>query len=208
MANIGKFLGKAVSPAYAATSSLFKYRNPANDAMPYTQQIEPQSRQAYNPYIERGNQAAESNFDIYQQLAQEPENRYNELWESYSPSKGYEYKKKILQQEARNAAAAGGFLGTPYYQRQQEELVNSLINSDFENYLNQIQGMQKTGLEGQQYYAGQGYNANKELNDVLANLLQQQAQLSYMGQYAKNQNKSDLLKTLAQSAGSLYGGIR
>ena len=194
---------KYLSPAYAA-KGLLKPKNPADSALPHLAPIGPQSQEAFQPHINRGNQAAEATTGQYNQLAEDPYAYLDQAYEKYTPSKGYQFKKGLLDTELTNMAAANGY-SSPFHEQRRAELTNSLLNSDFEDYWNKINGLRTQGLEGQQHYADQGYNANKELNDILANILQQKAGLAFQGQAQKNQYKSDLLKTIGQGVGGALG---
>lgn len=186
-------------------SRLLFGKNPSSGVGQFLDQIPGQARATYDPYIKRGNEAAEATYGQYNQMASDPYAMLDEAYERYSPSKGYQFKQKQLEQALRNSAAAGGFAGTPYHQQQQGELTQSLLDSDFDQFYEKISGLRTKGLEGQQHYADQGFGANKELNDTLINSLQQQAGLKFQGQAQRNQNQSDLLRSLSQGLGFATG---
>lgn len=185
---------------------LLGHKNPYKAAAPHLANIEPQQRAAYEPYINRGNEASAATFGAYQRMLQDPYAFENEIYQHYRPSEGYGRKYKQLMNEARSAAAGGGFYGTPYDEERRAELANSLANSDYEQYRNAILGIQSTGLEGQQGYSNRGFEANKYLSDILGNLAQQRAGLAFQGRAQSNQFGSDLLRMLVQGGATYAGG--
>lgn len=186
----------------ASLSQILGGKNPNRRAEPFLNQIGPQAQATFNPYIQQGNEARQQTGDIYSRMAEDPYAWLDEMYERYSPSAGYQRQKELLEREIKNTANLGGFAGTPYHQNMQNEMVKSLMDSDFQNYLNNITGIREAGLKGQQGYADRGYLADEQLNDILANTLQQRAGMAFSGQNAKNQNRSDMLKAGAQMAGA------
>jgi hypothetical protein len=186
-------------------SDLIFGKNPAKKAQPYLEKIGPMAEQRYNPYIERGNRAYESLEPLYQRFANNPAEYLNELQQSYKPSTGYAFKEKKALDAARNAAAAGGYSGTPYHQTQAAELAANIGGEDMQQWLQNVLGIQAGGIGGQQGLANQGYESNNALTDILGNTLNQQAGLAFQGQAQRNKNRSDLYNTAGQAAGAYFG---
>ena len=186
-------------------SDLIFGKNPAKKAQPYLEKIGPMAEQRYNPSIERGNRAYESLEPLYNRFANNPAEYLNELQQSYKPSTGYEFKERKALDAARNAAAAGGYTGTPYHQTQAAELAKNLAGEDMQQWLQNVLGIQSGGIGGQQGFANQGYESNANLTDILGNSLNQQAGLAFQGQAQRNQHRSDLYKTIAEVAGAYMG---
>jgi hypothetical protein len=183
--------------------------NPANSAMPYLNQIPGVGQQYYNPYIQQGQRQGNMLEDQFSRMSQDPTAFLNALTQGYKPSEGYGFKRDLLSKELGNTAAAGGYSGTENHQLQQGELINGLLNTDMQQYLNNILGIQGAGQQGAQQQALQGFQASGNLADYLGNNLNQQASLGYHGQAQQNSNRlsgnNALMNFLGRAGGSLLG---
>lgn len=187
---------------------LFGYSNPAKKAQPYIEKIGPMAEQRYNPYIQQGQQAGQNVQGQYEQLTNDPGNFLNQLMSGYTPSKGFDFKKDQALQAMRNSAAAGGFSGTEADQIRQGELANSLSSQDMYDWVDRALGLYGRGLEGQQGFSNQGYNANQSLTDILGNSLNQQGGLAFQGQAQHNQGLMDLLSSLIGGGSAAYSAYK
>lgn len=203
--SIGKYM---YQPGYALNRAgkFMQGKDPAKEAMPYLDQIPGQVQPYYQPYIDQGQEAGQQAGNVYQQMAQDPTSFYAKLMSSYSPSEGFQYQKNQLNRSMGNTAAAGGFSGTVYDQRSRAEMLNALMSKDKYDWLERIMGLQGRGLEGQQHQADIGYNASTGYGDILGNLYNAKAGLQFQGAQAKNQQRSDLLKSLISLGGMAAGG--
>lgn len=182
-------------------------QDPVKAAMPHLNAIEPQARQGYEPYVQQGQTAGKSNADIYKGMAEDPFEWLNNAFKNYHESEGFKYNEKKLNNQSLATASAGGYVGTPYHQQQQAELINGLMGQDFQNYLSNITGAQNAGLAGQQHQADIGFASNKELQDILASILGLKGELAFKGANAANQNNSDLLKAGIGAIGTIGGAF-
>ena len=82
-------------------------KNPADEAMQYFQQIPGTLKPYYDPYIQTGLDAKDALGDQYSRLMEDPTAFINALMEGYTPSEGYQAKKKEMLGQAANTAAAG-----------------------------------------------------------------------------------------------------
>ena len=184
--------------------------NPARAAEPYLNQIPGVGQQYYTPYVNRGEQASQQSNELYQRLAQDPSGYFNELIESYKPTAAYKSKYERAMREATNTANAGGYGGTQLDQEERARLADRLAEEDLQQYINNILGIQGTGLEGLQHQGDYGYQASQGAADYLGNAYGNQAENAYAGraQQLKNQSNvfSDLLKGGAQAAGAYFTG--
>lgn len=190
----------------ASLSQLLTGKNPNRAAEPYLQQIPGQAKQAYQPYIQQGADARGRVSSSYDQMLDDPYSWLDDIYQHYTPSAGYQRQKEQLEQEMRNTAAAGGYASTPFHEKQQAELVKSLLDSDFGNYRDSIMGIQDRGLRGYEGFEQRGYESDMGLADILINALQQRGGMAFSGANAKNQNRSDLLRSGAQAVGAYAGG--
>lgn len=184
-------------------------KNPANSAMPYLNQISGVGHQGYDPYINQGQDASGKTKSQYEDLMNDPSGFINKLMENYKTSEGYNFQKDILGKEMSNTAAAGGIAGTPLDQMNQAQGIQGLLSQDMQQYLSNVLGRYDTGLKGEEGIAGRGYDASKQLTDLLGGNLNQQANLGFQGQQQKNANQNALMQSLMKllgQAGSFGGG--
>lgn len=186
--------------------------DPSAAASSYFEQIPGRVTPYYQPFIDSGKQAADVANPIYGRMAQDPSEFLNAIMRNYSPSEGYKFKEKNLTQAAQNAAAQGGYAGTPYSQLEQTDLVNGLLGGDMQQFLQNILGIQGGGLQGQENRIGRGYEASGGLANILGGNLAQQGNLAYQGAAQRNQNSLDrrgqnfnFLNGLISSGTKAYG---
>ena len=177
----------------------------------YLNQIPGVGHQGYDPYINAGMDASGRTKNKYEELMSDPTAFINKLMEGYKPSEGYQFQKDQLTKELSNTAAAGGVAGTPMDQLNQGEQIQGLLGKDMQQFLQNILGVFNTGLEGEEGIASRGYDASKNLTDLLGGALNQQGGLAFQDQQQKNKNKNDLWsmfgKALGAGAGGLLGGV-
>ena len=110
-----------------------------------------------------------------------------------------------MGQAASNTAAAGGMRGSPYEQQQQQELVQSLLSKDMQQYLQNVVGQQQSGLSGEQNLSGFSAQAGLGLGSNLANISGSQGSLAY--QQAAGGGEKGALGPIMGVAGGVIGGI-
>lgn len=186
-------------------------KSPMDAANQYLNQIPGVGHQGYDPYINAGQDASGKTKSKYEELMGDPTAFINKLMEGYKPSEGYQFQKDQLTKELSNTAAAGGVAGTPMDQMNQAEGIQGLLGKDMQQFLQNVLGVFNTGLEGEEGIAGRGYDASKNLTDLLGGALNQQGGLAFQDQQQKNKNKNDLWsmfgKALGAGAGGLLGGV-
>ena len=184
--------------------------NPMNSANQYLNQIPGVGHEGYDPYINRGNTASDKLSGEYGKLIDDPTGFINKLMEGYKPSEGYQFQKGELQKEMGNNAAAGGVAGTAYDTQQQGKAIQGLLSQDMQQFLQNVLGRYDTGLKGEQGFADKGFDATKQLTDLLGGALNQQGGLAFQNAQQKNQNKNDMWhmfgKVLGAGAGAFLGG--
>lgn len=179
--------------------------NPANAAMPYLNQIGPTMSPYYQPYINQGQQSLGMLSQQYGEDITNPGGVMSSIGAGYQASPGYEWQVQQGTEAGNNAAAAGGYVGTPMHQQQQSEMEQGIANQDYYNYLNHALGIYKGGLQGESGLNQMGYNASNELAQSLAQALMSQAGLAYSGQENQNQSQRGLLGGLV---GAGLGGYQ
>jgi hypothetical protein len=123
----------------------------------------------------------------------------------YRASDGFKAKEQRLLDTASNAAAAGGFAGLPYDQEQQQGIVSALMDDSMRDWVQNVLGIQKTGLTGQQHISDRGYEASTGYGDILGGSLNQQGGAAFQGAAQKNANRSNWMKLLGGAAGAGLG---
>ena len=181
--------------------------NPAQQAMPYLNQVPGIGKQYHEPFIQSGQEAQKVTRPIYERMAQDPAAFLNALMEGYTPSRGYQTREKVLSQALRNSAAQGGYAGTPYAMNQQGELINDLMSGDQQQFLNNLMGIQGQGMGGLEGMVGRGHQSSSNLADYLGNALTQQGSLAFQGQAQQNQNKYDQMANRSRFWGDIAKAI-
>lgn len=185
--------------------------SPMDAANQYLNQIPGVGHQGYDPYVNAGLDASGKTKGKYEDLMNDPTGFINKLMEGYKPSEGYQFQKGQLEKELSNTAAAGGVAGTPMDQLNQGEAIQGLLGKDMQQFLQNVFGAFSTGLQGEEGIASRGFDASKNLTDLLGGALNQQGGLAFQDQQQKNKNKNDMWsmfgKALGAGAGGLLGGV-
>jgi len=186
-------------------------RSPMDAANQYLNQIPGMGHKGYDPYVNAGLDASGKTKSQYESLMSDPTGFINKLMAAYKPSEGYGFQKDQLTKEMGSTAAAGGIAGTPLDQMNQAEGVQKLLSGDMQQFLQNALGVFGTGLEGEEGIAGRGFDATKNLTDLLGGALNQQGGLAFQGQQQKNSDRNGwyqmLAKALGAGGGALFGGL-
>lgn len=193
-------------------SKLFGGRsNPMDAANQYLNQIPGLGHKGYDPYVNAGLDASGKTKSQYESLMSDPTGFINKLMEAYKPSESYGFQKEQLTKDMGNTAAAGGIAGTPLDQMNQAEGIQKLLSGDMQQFLQNALGVFGTGLEGEEGIAGRGFDATKNLTDLLGGALNQQGGLAFQNAQQKNSDKNGwfqmLAKALGAGGGALFGGL-
>lgn len=184
--------------------------SPKDSANDYLNQIPGLGHKAYDDYVTQGKDAGTKTKSAYEELINDPTGFINKLMGDYKESEGYQYQKEKLQRELGNTAASGGIAGTPLDQENQGTQIQKLLSADQQQFLQNALGRYDKGLEGEQGIANKGFDANKQLTDLLGGALNQQGGLAFQDQQQKNQNNNDIWsmfgKALGAGGGFLLGG--
>ncbi len=183
-------------------------KNPADVANGYINQIPGQVKPYLNPYMEAGKGAMGNLQNQYADLLSG--GVQNKLGENYKQSPGYQFKLQQALGAGNNASAAGGRAGTPMDQQQQMGIANGLASQDYGDYIKNQMSLYGQGLSGNEGLNNQGFEANKDYANTLANTLAQQGEYGYQGQKgmneAKGTNRSNIFSGLGMAAGGYFGG--
>lgn len=179
--------------------------SPMDSANQYLDQIPGVAHQGYDDYINQGRDASGKTKSKYEDLMNDPTGFINKLMQGYKPSEGYQFQKDQLTKELGNTAAAGGVAGTPMDQMNQGEGVQKLLSGDMQQFLQNVLGEFHTGLAGEEGIAERGFDASKELTDLLGNNLAAKSGMAYKDKVNQNQNRTDLWSLFAKALGGAGG---
>ncbi len=162
--------------------SLFGNKTPnIGQANNYLSQMQPSIDRYLQPYINAG---------------MNPTATLANFGSGYQASPGYQYNVDQATKAANNAAAAGGYIGSPQQQEYMAHQIGGLASQDYNQYLNNIMGIYNTG-----------YGASMGATNTLSDMLKSQAQLAYANaanQAAAKNNKSG---GFLGGLGKVLGGI-
>lgn len=185
-------------------------KDPMKDANQYLNQIPGVGHQGYDPYVNAGLDASGKTKGQYESLINDPTGFINKLMQSYAPSEGYQFQKGQLTKELGNTAAAGGVAGTPMDQMNQAQGIQGLLGKDMQQFLQNALGVYGKGLEGEEGIAGRGFDASKNLTDLLGGALNQQGTMAFQNAQQQNKDRTDKWNTfgkaLTAGAGAVMGG--
>lgn len=188
------------------------FSNPADAGMPYLEKVPGYVDQYMNPYINMGQEAGNIAQQQYAQMAGDPTQYYNDIYDQYDVSPYAEFQQDQMTEAAGNSAAAGGFAGTESDIQKQSELTNAILSQDWQQYLQQILGIQGMGLNGEQQMYQTGYGASSQALNTNAQNATQEAGMAYGGQQSQNSynaaTANGLMSSLFGAAGLgayLYG---
>jgi hypothetical protein len=182
-------------------------KDPYDAAKGYYDKIPGTISPYFNPYIQAGHGALNQLQGQFGGLINDPSAMYNKVAGGYHQSPGFQWQLGQGMNAAGNAAAAGGLAGSPQHQQQAATMAEGLANQDFQNYMSQALGLYGTGLSGMQGINQMGYNASDQLAGGLANNLQNQGNMAFAGQAARNQSRGSSWGNIFGGLASLVGGL-
>jgi hypothetical protein len=180
-------------------------KDPSKEANKYLNQIPGAVNPYYQPYINQGQQANQMLQGQYGQLLNDPNALFAKFGQGYQQSPGYQFKLNQALQSGTNAAAAGGMAGSPLHQQNAMQTANDIASQDYNDYINHIMNLYGLGLQGEQGFSNQGYNASTGYGNILGSNLAQQGGLAYQGTAGQNANKANLFNNLLSLGGTLGG---
>lgn len=189
--------------------NLFSREDPSKEANKYLDQIPGMGKQYYNPFIERGARSGDLLEGEYGKLLK-PTSFIDDIMKNYNMSAGATYQRDKLGKGIGATAAAGGFAGTPEHQQEYGEMANKIMSGDMQQYLENALGLYNRGLGGEEGFFGKGYDASKELADLIGGTLSSQAGGAFQGASQTNASRdafmNALVKAFTSSAGAGAGG--
>lgn len=212
MSNSWGDIGKGVAGGIGGFASLAKlfsdspdYNNPAKTASPYLDRIPETLRPYFQRYIDQGQQVDPTLQGQYTSMASNPSDFLKNISQGYQQSPGYQFRLNQALGGANNAAAAGGMLGSPAHQQQNEQVAEGLANQDYEGWLNHVMGLFGQGQTGLQGISNRSFGASTGYGENLANSLMNQAGLAYQGEAEQNKYNQAESNARNQAFGDVAG---
>lgn len=194
--------------AGAGLGNMFSpWENPAEAASPYLGQIPSTIAPYYDPYIQGGGQQFGNYMGQANKLTNNPGQMVNEIGSNYQQSPGFEFQMQQALQGGTNAAAAGGYAGTPQHQQYAMQTANDIASQDYNKYMQDALRMYGLGFQGLGQQSQMGYGASNEMAQSLMSALMTQAQLEYEAANAENQHEGGSMGGLLGGIGSMIGGL-
>lgn len=181
--------------------------NPMTEASKYLNQIPGVGHNAYDTYVEQGRTSGGKLQDEYDKLISDPVAFINSLMQGYQPSEGYNFQKDLLTKEMSNTAAAGGIAGTNFDQMQQGQGVQKLLSQDMQEFLKNALSVYNTGLGGEENITSRGYDAAKQLADLLGGSLNQQGGLAFQQSQQRHADRNSRINAIVKALGAAAGAF-
>lgn len=148
-----------------------------------------------SPYANMGQSLIPSVESGYQSMMN-PSAFINKMGAGYTESPGYQFNLGQALNASNQAAAAGGMGGSPASQEYSANIAHNMANQDYNQYLNNAEGLYQQGLGGLTGLENQGFGAAGDIASGLQNYMTMQAQLA-AAQQAQQEKE----------AGSLFGSL-
>jgi hypothetical protein len=176
----------------------------------YLSQIQPGIDRYLQPYIGAGQNAMGTLQGQYQNLMNDPGAMMKKIGAGYQQSPGYQYNVDQMTKAGNNAAAAGGYLGSPQQQEYMAGQIGGLASQDYNQYLNNAMGLYGQGLQGMGDINQMGYGASGQAQQSMSDMLKSQAQLAYsnaMNKSNSNSSSGNMFSKILGGLGSVVGGL-
>lgn len=193
---------------YAYDEPNLSSKNPARAAMGQLNRNEDVLNKYYSPYMKQGQQIDPELMQHYTQMFSNPNQFFNNISSGYKQSPGYQFNLQQALGAGNNAAAAGGFLGTPSHQQANMGIAEGLASKDYEDYINHIMSTMGLGLQGAQGFSNRGFEAGTGLGSGIANNNATKAGYLYSGQAAQNAAEEARRNNWMKVMGAVTGGIK
>lgn len=168
----------------------------------YLGQIPGTYHQYLDPYIKGGQQDYGLLQKQFQQMMQQPGQQLAGLGAGFQSDPGYQFQVQQALNAANQAAAAGGMAGSPAAQQHAEDIAQQMANRGYQQYLQNVMGLQSQGLQGVGGLEAQGFQASSSMADNLARALMNQANLSMTEEANRRSEAGGFLGGLGSLASS------
>ncbi len=159
----------------------------------YFNKIQDMEHQAYDPYIQHGQDAYNTMNPIAQQMTNDPSGYLSNLQNQYQQSPMMKYQDNQMLGDAAHAAAAGGMKGSIGDIDNQSHLTDTLMSNNMQDWMKNTLNLQQSGMGGLQNLYGMGFDANQNMAGDLSNLYGQQSERAFQNSQENNKNWFDKL---------------
>lgn len=191
--------------ALGGLGNYLSYQNPADSAMPYLNQIPGMMQQYLNPYIQNGLNAGNTLNTQFGEMLKNPGGFMNQMGKNFQQSPGYQFQVGQATNAANNAAAAGGYTGSPQEQLGLAQNVSGLANQDYYNWINHTMNLYGQGVQGEQNIYQTGAGASSNLAESIAQAMMSQANLAYAGTANQDQNQGGSIGAMLGGSALMFG---
>lgn len=207
MGNFLKSMGKIFSPLARPIEKMFRGgSNPADYARQFMNNVPQYGKDAYNPYIQQGQEAFGNLSPEYLEMLKNPQAMLNKDMAGYEESDLYKYMAPRLEQGMENTAAHGGYAGTMGDRLNHADLVRGLMSQDIGSYLDRVKGYRGTGMQGMESAVGRGFQGAGSLADYLGTADVNRSNLEFAGKSQQSMNKSSFMNALMKAMAAAAGG--
>lgn len=183
------------------------YKNPANAAMPYFNQIPGQTSPYLQPFFQAGKESLPIQQEQYNALLNQPGQKLNQIGEGFQQSPGFKFAMDQALGSLGRKGAAQGMYGSPEHEQWAMDTATGLANQDYYNWLGQATGLYNQGLAGEQGLGQMGMQSGGNLANMIAQALAQQGNLAYAGQQNQNLANASRFNNLLGLGTSALGGL-
>lgn len=181
--------------------------NPADKAMGYLNKIPGSVSPYYNPWIGPATGMMPGINDLYSRMRENPGEFFNKISAGYTQSPGYQKALREALGGIENAQAAGGMAGSAQHQQLAGQEAADIASKDFQQYINNILGIEGMGLQGGENTLNRGFDASKSLADILGTNLANQGNVAAKGQDWENKTKNQDWANIFSGAASILPGL-
>jgi len=177
--------------------SLFSHPDrPYQKASSILSQYFPQAQGYLNPFVQAG-QGAIPQFQKWLQGMQDPSGFINNLMGKYQESPYAKFEQQQGVRAAQNLGSASGLTGsTPLTQFAQQNAQN-ISSQDMQNWLSRVLGINTQYGEGEMGLMNQGMQAGNSLTNLMQNYMNNQADLGYGEEAAKQGRTGNIIQSIA-----------
>ena len=161
----------------------------------------PGVEKAYDPYRGYGEKAGGILSNQFGDMSQDPQGFINKMMQSYRNTPGFQQRLSQSMNAAGNTAAAGGRTGTLGDIKNQAGLEDQLLGQDMQQWLDNVLGVQRTGLQGEKGMYDTGFNATQDYVGDMTNYYGQKQQVGMADKKMQMDFLMNALKALASQAG-------
>jgi hypothetical protein len=156
----------------------------------------PQAQSYLNPFVQAG-QGAIPNFQNWLQSMKDPSEFINNLMGKYQQSPYAKFMQQQGVRTAQNLGSASGLTGSTPLTQFAEQNAENISSQDMQNWLSRVLGINTQYGQGEFGLMGQGLQAGNSLTNLMQNFMNNQAELGYGEEAAKQGRTGSLIQSIA-----------